>query len=165
MIELKQYRDPLMSEKFDEAIGFFPREFYCLDNFSAFKVLYKGILYSTVEHAYQAYKFIGVDDDIAKEIMEAYSPHEAQKIARINKEKRRKDWEEVKAAIMEEIIRCKVEQNPYVKQKLLQTKNYTIVEDSPHDNYWGWGEDRKGQNQMGKLWMKIREEYQKKEQI
>ena len=63
---------------------------------------------------------------------------------------------------MEKILRCKIEQNPYVLKKLLETKEYTIVEDSPKDNYWGWGINRKGENHLGKIWMKLREEYKNK---
>ena len=55
-------------------------------------------------------------------------------------------------------LRKKLQQNPYVKQKLLQTKDYIIVEDSPKDNFWGWGKDRTGENHLGKLWMKLRDE-------
>ena len=61
--------------------------------------------------------------------------------------------------LMEKILRCKIEQNPYVLKKLLETKDYTIVEDSPKDNYWGWGINRDGENNLGKIWMKLREEY------
>ena len=45
-----------------------------------------------------------------------------------------------------------------MKKKLLQTKDYLIVEDSPKDPFWGWGPNRDGNNQLGKLWMKLREE-------
>ena len=54
MIKLDQYRDTWMSQKFDETIGFYPREFYPLDNFSSFKVEYNGYLYSSAEEAFQA---------------------------------------------------------------------------------------------------------------
>ena len=47
-------------------------------------------------------------------------------------------------------------------KKLLETKDYPIVEDSPKDDYWGWGSDRNGENNLGKLWMELREEYQNK---
>ena len=60
--------------------------------------------------------------------------------------------------IMEDLLRLKLEQNPYVKKKLLQTGDYLIVEDSPKDDFWGWGPNRDGNNQLGKLWMKLREE-------
>lgn len=56
----------------------------------------------------------------------------------------------------------KLEQNPYVKKKLLQTKDYLIVEDSPKDAFWGWGPNRDGENQLGKLWMKLRDEIKTK---
>mgnify|MGYP002520092451 CR=1 FL=1 len=59
---------------------------------------------------------------------------------------------------MEDLLRLKLEQNPYVKKKLLQTGDYLIVEDSPKDDFWGWGPNRDGNNQLGKLWMKLREE-------
>ncbi len=43
---------------------------------------------------------------------------------------------------MEKLLRLKLEQNPYVKKKLLQTKDYIICEDSPKDDFWGIGEER-----------------------
>src|SRR5699024_511474 len=128
------------------------------DNFSSFKVKYDGYLYSSVEEAYQALGFKESAPNIYQEIINCYSAHEAQKIAYANKDKRRKDCDEIKVSIMEELLRCKIEQNPYVKKKLLETKDYTIVEDSPKDSFWGWGEDRNGNNQLGKLWMKLRDE-------
>ena len=158
MVVLEQYRDLWLKEKMNEVIGFYPREFYCFDNFSSFKVKYDGYLYSSVEEAYQALGFKESAPNIYQEIINCYSAHEAQKIAYANKDKRRKDWDEIKVGIMEELLRCKIEQNPYVKKKLLETKDYTIVEDSPKDSFWGWGEDRNGNNQLGKLWMKIRDE-------
>ena len=60
---------------------------------------------------------------------------------------------------MKKLLRLKVEQNPYVLKKLLETKDYYIVEDSPKDNFWGWGENRDGEKHLGKLWMKLRDEY------
>lgn len=158
MIEIAEYRDPWLSERINDVIGFYPREFYCLDNFSSFKVEYNGYIYSSAEEAYQAAKFDGFAPNVAEAIRSSFSAHEAQKIARENKLFQRTDWDEIKLHIMEEILRAKVRQNPYVLKKLIQTQNYTIVEDSPKDNYWGWGLNREGENMLGKLWMKIRDE-------
>ena len=36
---------------------------------------------------------------------------------------------------MEELLRLKIEQNPYVKKKLLQTEDHMIVEDSSKDDF------------------------------
>ncbi|MBR3132589.1 MAG: NADAR family protein [Clostridia bacterium] len=163
MIKLDQYRDTWLSEKMNDIIGFYPREFYCLDNFSSFKVLYKGVLYSSVEEAYQTLGFVESCPEVAIKIKNSYSAHEAQKIAYINKDKRQKDWDNIKVSVMEELLRAKIQQNPYVKKKLLETKDYIIVEDSPKDSFWGWGKDRNGENNLGKLWMKLRDEIRKQQ--
>ena len=142
----------------DEVIGFYPREFYPFDNFSSFKVEWNGYLFSSVEEAYQAASFMGSDEELVEKIKKSHSADEAQRIAYANRDKRREDWDDVKISIMEELLRLKIEQNPYVKKKLLQTEDYMIVEDSPKDDFWGWGPNRNGQNNLGKLWMKLRGE-------
>ena len=164
MIEVGQYRDPWLGEKFEEVIGFYPREFYPFDNFSSFKVEYDGYLYASCEEAYQALSFKGYNEELYQEVIHSHSADAAQRIAYANRDKQRKDWQEVKLSIMEELLRLKIEQNPYVLKKLLQTEDYLIVEDSPKDSFWGWGPNRDGENNLGKLWMKLREEYKIKEE-
>lgn len=161
-LPLEQYRDPWLFSKCIDSncIGFYNREFYPLSNFASFKVRYKDILYSTSEHAYQAAKFVESAPEIAEEITNSLSAHDAQRIARKNNNKICSDWELKKLQIMEEILREKLKQNPYVKKKLLQSGNYTIIEDSPSDSYWGCGSDENmpGHNHLGKIWMKLRRE-------
>lgn len=45
MIITEPYRDPWLAEKFDEFVGFYPREFFVFDNFSSFCVKVDGVLY------------------------------------------------------------------------------------------------------------------------
>ena len=135
MIELEQYRDRWLREKMDEVIGFYPREFYPFDNFSSFKVEWNGYLFASVEEAYQAASFMGSDEELVEKIKKSHSADEAQRIAYANRDKRREDWDDVKISIMEELLRLKIEQNPYVKKKLLQTEDYMIVEDSSKDDF------------------------------
>lgn len=161
MIRLKQYRDIWLSEKMDDVIGFYPREFYPLDNFSSFKVEVDGYLYASLEEAYQSSLFLPDYPEIAEQIKNSHSAHEAQKIMQKNVEKV-KYTNQQQLIIMEKLLRLKLEQNPYVLKKLLETNDYYIVEDSPKDNYWGWGINRDGRNQLGKIWMKLREEYKYK---
>lgn len=80
-MELIQYRDKWLAEKFDEFVGFYPREFFVLDNFSSFGIMLDGEFYPTVEHAYQFAKFKDTAPEIAKQIKSSLSAHEAQKIA------------------------------------------------------------------------------------
>lgn len=162
MIKLDQYRDTWLSEKINDVIGFYPREFYPLDNFSSFKVEWNGYLYSTLEEAFQSRLFLPNYPEIADQIKKSHSAHEAQKIMFENIDKVEYSNEE-QVPIMEELLRLKIDQNPYVKKKLLQTEDYLIVEDSPKDAFWGWGPNRDGNNQLGKLWMKLRDELRNKE--
>lgn len=162
MIKLDQYRDTWLKEKMDDVIGFYPREFYPLDNFSSFKVEVDGYLYASLEEAFQSSLFLPDYPDISQKIKNSHSAHEAQKIMFENIDKVKYSFDE-QLVIMEKLLRIKLEQNPYVKKKLLETKDYTIVEDSPKDSYWGWGINRDGENQLGKLWMKLREEIKKQE--
>ncbi len=162
-LNLTDYRDPWLAEGVNDAIGFFPREFYCLDNYSAFRIDYEGHTYGTVEEAYQASAFAGSADDVVEQICHAKSPYEAKQISLANKARKRPDWDTRKIVVMEELLVEKVKQHPYVREMLLRTKDYPIVEDSPKDTYWGWGINRDGANNMGKLWMKIRERVRKGE--
>ena len=117
MIKLEQYRDIWLSEKYNDVIGFYPREFYPLDNFSSFKVKWNDYLYSSLEEAFQSRLFLPDYPDIADQIKNSYSAHEAQKIMMNNIDKVKYTNEE-QIIIMEELLRLKVEQNPYVKKKL-----------------------------------------------
>lgn len=158
MIALKKYRDKWMAETTDEFIGFYSREFTCFDNFSSYGLIYNGVKYATLEHAYQAFKFIDTAPEIAEQIADSLSAHEAKKIAHLYIDKQNPEWDNIKLDVMEKLLREKLRQNPHVVEKLLETQNYMICEDSPTDDFWGIGPDRNGQNHLGKLLMKLREE-------
>lgn len=153
---LKQFRDPDFALS-GNPIGFFEREFYVLSNFSSFQVDYHGRHWPTSEHAYQAEHFYETAPHLVEQIYKANSAHEAFKIAKANGHLAPKNWEEIKVGIMEKICQAKLEQNPYVKSKLLQTGDTDLMEDSPYDDCWGWGPNRDGRNELGKVWMRIRE--------
>lgn len=155
--KLEQYRDPDLATTGDP-IGFYEREFYVFSNFSSFQVEWRGRVWPTSEHAYQAAHFFDTASELVEEIFSARSAHEAFKIAKANGHRAPTDWEETKVGIMEDICRHKLQQHPYVQQKLLQTQNLPLVEDSPTDDCWGWGPNRDGRNELGKVWMRLRDE-------
>ena len=139
-----------------DKVLFYGGEWYAFSNFSSFMVRWRRIDWLTSEHAYQAAKFD--DREIIMKIKDARSAHDAFKIARANDDKKIKNWNEIRLIVMEGIIRTKLAQHPYVRKKLLETENMEIVEDSPRDSFWGRGPDWKGENHLGKIWMKLREE-------
>jgi len=162
MTSIKQFRDSALVTD-GSVVGFYEREFYVFSNFSSFQVEWKGEVWMTSEHAYQAARFFDVAPELVEQIKNARSSHEAFEIAQANKQHQREGWSDIKAEVMLEICRHKLQQNPYVLHKLLLTNDEYLVEDSPVDSYWGWGADRQGRNELGKVWMKLREEVQTNE--
>lgn len=139
-----------------DPIFFYEHEHYMFSNFSSFAIEWKGSLYMTSEHAYHTEKF--EDHGLKEKIRNATSAYGAFILAKENKDSYRKDWDLVKLGIMKEILRTKVEQHPYIRKKLLESGDREIIEDSPVDDFWGWGPNKNGMNHLGKLWMEIREE-------
>lgn len=62
------------------------------------------------------------------------------------------------AKVVEELFRAKYEQHEDICKILEMTKGRGILKVFGKDSYWGTGEDGSGQNMMGKIWMKIRDE-------
>lgn len=144
----------------DDVIGFYGREFECFNNFAAYAVEWRERVWMTSEHAYQAAKFFATDPELIEQIAAARSPHDAKKIARAHNDRRAPDWDERKVAMMEEICRAKLAQHPHIQDKLRATGDKTIVEDSPKDDFWGWGPNKDGRNELGQVWMRLRTESQ-----
>ena len=141
-----------------DIVGFYAREFFCFGNFEAFQIEWRGRLWPTTEHAYQAAHFFDTDPELAETIYKARSAYDTWILAKQNANKAPNNWEDIKISIMEDICRHKLQQHAYVQDKLRQTLDLEIVEDSPIDSFWGWGEDHKGRNELGKVWMRLRDE-------
>ncbi len=130
----------------------FRDEYDFLSNFYVVDIEYDGIVYPSVEHAFQAAKTL--DDDERLKISLLDTPTKAKRAGR--KVKLRSDWEEVKLDIMKELIVIKFK-DPVLKEKLLSTGNATLIEGNTWRDYY-WGECRgKGQNHLGKILMEVRE--------
>lgn len=130
-----------------------------LDNFSAFGLIMDNEYFQTSEHAFQYMKFVNTNKEIAKKIKNSYSPNDARRIAHENQEYKVNDWSKNKYKNMEKVLRLKVMQNPIVMKKLLATENYIIAEYcTDEDTEWGLDNNNLGDNNLGKIWMKIRDE-------
>ncbi len=137
-------------------IYFAEKEYYSFSNFSSFAIEWRGKLWPTSEHAYQGAKF--VDDTIQEAIRNARSAQEAYRISHMHKEKMDPDFNTIKLDVMEDILRAKLSQHEYVRMQLLQSGNRELIKDFEDDAYWGSGVEGKGENHLGKLWMKIRDD-------
>lgn len=112
---------------------------------------------NSVENSYQAMKAINRGDfDM---VCIAKTPGQAKRIGR--KITMRSDWETIKLGVMEDLLRQKFS-DPMLRQQLLDTKSYELIEgNSWGDKYYGCvleNDEWVGQNHLGKLLMKLREE-------
>lgn len=131
----------------------FTDKYKFLSNFYLVNIEYKGHIFPSVEHAYQATKFnlsrwyIFTDPNL--------SPGKAK---RLGKEcQLTNNWLSKRIELMEQLLRLKFS-NPELMVMLLATGNQPLVE----GNNWGdtfWGKcNGKGRNHLGRLLMKIRED-------
>jgi ribA/ribD-fused uncharacterized protein len=125
-------------------------------NFAPFGIDLDGAWWPTVEHYYQAQKF--ADTTLRKSIRKAAKPQIAKSLADKNKAAIRPDWDQVKDEIMYAAVRRKFELHPALKAMLLVTGEEELFESAPTDTYWGIGRDGTGQNRLGRIITRIRDE-------
>ena len=138
-----------------EPINFVETRWTYLSPFSAHEVEVRGIVYKTAEHAYQALR---MKEAARANICEATSPLEAWRRAQVAKEQGLLDESVDKLLLMEEIFRAKLAQHDDVRAVLLETGGAELLKVYDTDYNWGTGADGSGENQMGKLWMRLRAE-------
>lgn len=134
-------------------IDSFKGKYFFLSNFFEAPVIYDGITYLNNEAAFQAQKTLNKEQRLDFAML---NPSQAKKKGR--SVSLRPDWEEIKINIMYEICKAKFTQNENLKRSLLNTGNAELIE----GNNWGdkiWGQvNGIGENNLGKILMKIREE-------
>ena len=135
-----------------------PYEF--LSNFYNCPVTAWGITYRSSEAAFQAQK---TKDEELKKGFSILGPSQAKLKGRTIE--LRKDWERIKDSVMYHVLRYKFYQNKTLYAKLMRTEDEELIEGNWwHDNYWGdcycdKCKDIKGQNNLGKMLMDLREEF------
>ena len=139
----------------NEPINFVENRWHYLSPFSAHEVELDGVIYKTAEHAYQALRLL---PEVRQKITETTSPLDAWRVAQGLKKEDKFDPKHDKDVLMERIFRAKLAQHPDVKEILLESGDRELLKVYDTDYYWGTGADGSGENRMGKLWMKLRQE-------
>ena len=136
-----------------EAIREFIDAYAFLSNFYHSPVKYRNLIYLNAEAAFQAQKESCEKD---KEQYTRMNPAQAKLVGRNCN--LREDWEEIKEQIMYEIVKAKFTQNPNLARLLLDTGNAYLEEGNWwHDTTWGVC-NAVGENKLGKILMRVREE-------
>jgi len=140
-----------------------------LGNFSDIPVTYNGVHYLNAEAAYQAQKF--QHDAALRTQFETLSANDARNLATSEwknlTENQQRAFTRQKVAIMEKILQAKLNDHPELTLRLRATGTATVTEHAPDfthtDVFWSDGGGiisatgvARGENQLGKLWVKIR---------
>ncbi len=134
----------------------------CFSNFSPHPIELAGQKWATVEHYYQAHKFLGTEfEDLMPQIHAAPTPELAAKIGRNPKYQPHLNWDSGKCAVMYDAVLQKFSTHPDIQQILLDTIDAEIIEDSPVDYFWGCGVERTGINHLGRILMQVRADLKK----
>lgn len=135
----------------------FSGQYRFLSNFYRSPIVFEGENYLTVEHAYQAAKCTSEEDRLS--IQREDNPGNAKKLGR--RVAIRKDWENVKLGIMEKLLRIKFAPGTKLSSQLRFTGLLPLEEGNDWgDTYWGICKGY-GENHLGKLLMKIRNNLRK----
>lgn len=139
-----------------DSIKFFNRDavYGEFSNLAEFPIEIAGEEWPTVEHYYQAEKF--VDKEYREKIRMTACVREAIKLGRSREVRMRSDWKELKLDIMKKAIHAKYTQHQNLKELLLSTGEAVLIEHTEKDSFWGDGGDGSGQNRLGILLMELR---------
>lgn len=136
------------------AINKFDGKYRFLSNFWLAPVVIDGVRWPTSEHAYQAAKF--TSHEVRNKILDNPDPKKAKTFGK--SKGMRPDWDTVKLSIMEDIVKSKFQQHPDLAKDLKNTSPQELIEGNWwNDTFWGVCKG-KGENHLGKILMKIREE-------
>lgn len=131
----------------------FRNKFYFLSNMFNCTVMYNDCTYLCAESAFQAQKCINEEE---KKLFIKANGFTAKKWGK--KVALRKDWNTVRVSVMEDIVRAKFEQHPDLARQLVKIKGLIQEDNSWGDTFWGIYRGQ-GENNLGKILMKIRDEF------
>ncbi len=146
--------------------GILPLEIFYIyfSPYTAHAIEIDGVVYPTVEHAYQCQRY--TDSVIIEEIRNAHSSVKAWEISCKYKHLQIPEFKdkEYKLKTMKSLMVLKCEQHEEVRKALLDSGDLKIIKHivtyPPGDGFWDDGVDGKGLNQIGLMWMEIRESLQ-----
>ena len=121
---------------------------------SAFQL--DGLEWSTVEHYFQAQKFMEGYPQYGELIRSSNTPGKAKSLGQTRELQLRPDWEDYKEDVMRRALYAKFTQVGELTEQLLGTGEKELIEDS-RDRYWGNGKNGLGLNRLGVLLMETRQ--------
>lgn len=130
----------------------FTDQYQFLSNFYPAVVEYEGMIYPSVEHAYQAAK---TEHPLDRQmIQKCISPARTKKLGKLLTLP--VDWETKKLGVMFTCVQSKFTVTASLRDKLLDTGHRELIEGNKwKDQFWGVYEGR-GENHLGRILMEVR---------
>lgn len=126
---------------------------YNTDNVYAIYIEFEGLVFTSVEAAYQAAK---TRDFTIRQKLQKMSPLEVREYAVAKQLKLRSDWEEIREKVMRNLVWQKFYGNKELREKLLSTGDAELIKENDEgDTYWGMC-NGEGENRIGKILMDVR---------
>ena len=139
----------------------FREQYQFLSNFYPCMIVFKDLVFDSVEAAFQAAKCQGFGD---RRMFVGIAGAEVKKLGR--RVKMRSDWESIKIPTMAKLVRQKFENDPALLEKLLSTCDAMLVDENTwHDQFYGdcvcpRCRDIPGLNKLGNILMDLRKRRQ-----
>eukprot|EP00731_Ephydatia_muelleri_P002171 Em0001g2171a len=143
-----------------DPIRFYERgqPYFEFTNFAEYPIQLDGKTWPTSEHYFQAQKFVGTPyEEQVRNVPRARDAFDLSRRPDVSPWLR-SDWEKVKLDVMYKALLAKFSQHNNLRDMLVKTGNRLLIEHTSKDCYWGDGGDGRGQNNLGKLLMKVRTE-------
>lgn len=132
---------------------------YSFSNYYPTTIEMNGKTYKTVEHYWQAAKYLTTAPELAAKIAAASTVAEAQALSHTEgSDQQRKDWDTGRYNILVEILKAKFHQHEALAKELVGTGGLTIVniDTDPWAGMIAPGGIATGQNNVGKALMEVR---------
>lgn len=138
----------------DGLIAGFAGDFSFLSNFYPCSVGMGEIVFPSVENAYQSYKY---PEHLRHQFVDITAA-EAKRLGKLAPNFNTKKWNKIKYDLMYQLNWTKYSNNPILQEKLVMTEGCQLEErNNWHDVWWGTDENGNGENNLGKILMRVRE--------
>jgi len=142
-----------------------------LDNQAEYPIQINSKQYPTIEHYFQSMKAAEFgDQEIQDKIAKTPSGKAVKALGKKVKNFIKEQWDSRRLEIMARGVKAKFVQHPELQKQLLETGEKQIGEADARNTFWGIGTSAatelskdpskwKGQNQLGKILMNLRSEF------
>lgn len=126
-------------------------------------VEYDGLVYRSVEAAFQAAKLVGPTEEETRKLREPFQTITPREAKLAGSKIQRSDWDKIKLQVMYDITYSKFLRNRDLRRRLIRTGGFQLINgNTKHDNFYGECmcnkcKNKAKANHLGKILMQVRD--------